>query len=274
MNKNNQKPVASVSWSPLSVRITVMVFWGLAFFGFVIAITVFSDLEQKLSDNNETGADRIAYRLSQYFNGDSYSAAGVQAELENWRKIANAQGIEVRLGGRRLIAGETDQSLDVYRREQSVHRNAGKPQIAALFVYYTPLPKAVTAYRANLLMLMSLVLLAFGFLLVWVLRHLLTGPFTAMHKVAQAFSAGDVTQRFNAKREDEFGYLAQFINKALDQMLAQQAALFQEKERAEVTLHSIGDGVITTDAAGNVEYLNPVAVDLTGWTLADARGQP
>ena len=50
--------------------------------------------------------------------------------------------------------------------------------------------------------------------------------------------------------------------------------MFQEKERAEVTLKSIGDGVITTDAEGVVQYLNPVAAALTGWTVDEARGQP
>ncbi len=52
------------------------------------------------------------------------------------------------------------------------------------------------------------------------------------------------------------------------------AELFAEKERAQVTLASIADGVITTDTDGWVEYLNPVAEELTGWSLADARGLP
>jgi diguanylate cyclase (GGDEF)-like protein/PAS domain S-box-containing protein len=49
-------------------------------------------------------------------------------------------------------------------------------------------------------------------------------------------------------------------------------ALFAQRQRAEVTLQSIGDGVITTDAAMRVEYINPVAERLTGWSLDDARG--
>lgn len=51
-------------------------------------------------------------------------------------------------------------------------------------------------------------------------------------------------------------------------------ALFREKELAEITLHSIVDGVITTDAGGDVEYLNPAAEYLTGWSLAEAKGKP
>ena len=44
-----------------------------------------------------------------------------------------------------------------------------------------------------------------------------------------------------------------------------------ERERALVTLHSIADGVITTDEQDRVQYMNPIAEQLTGWTHAEAR---
>lgn len=50
--------------------------------------------------------------------------------------------------------------------------------------------------------------------------------------------------------------------------------LFSEKERAQVTLESIGDAVITCDANGAVTYLNPIAKRLTGWSMDEARGLP
>jgi diguanylate cyclase (GGDEF)-like protein/PAS domain S-box-containing protein len=53
-----------------------------------------------------------------------------------------------------------------------------------------------------------------------------------------------------------------------------EAELFHEKELAQVTLQSIGDAVITTDAIGQVRYLNPVAESLTGWSQAEAQGLP
>ncbi len=58
------------------------------------------------------------------------------------------------------------------------------------------------------------------------------------------------------------------------QLKFSQDALQLEHERAMVTLHSIGDGVITTDADGMVQYLNPVAERLCGWLNKEARGKP
>jgi diguanylate cyclase (GGDEF)-like protein/PAS domain S-box-containing protein len=53
-----------------------------------------------------------------------------------------------------------------------------------------------------------------------------------------------------------------------------EAALALEKERAQVTLQSIGDAVICTDVNGLVTYMNPAAAMLTGWPWRQAVGQP
>jgi len=53
-----------------------------------------------------------------------------------------------------------------------------------------------------------------------------------------------------------------------------EEALFREKESAQITLQSIGDGVVTTDAECNIEYMNPIAEELTGWKVDDATGCP
>lgn len=53
-----------------------------------------------------------------------------------------------------------------------------------------------------------------------------------------------------------------------------EEALFVEKERAQVTLNSIGDAVLTSDLMGNVGYLNAAAEAMTGWSREDASGRP
>jgi diguanylate cyclase (GGDEF)-like protein/PAS domain S-box-containing protein len=67
------------------------------------------------------------------------------------------------------------------------------------------------------------------------------------------------------------------VTKALRNMIERAAnseALFEAKERAQVTLDSIGDAVISTDAHGRVTYINAVAEALTGWSRQAAVGRP
>jgi diguanylate cyclase (GGDEF)-like protein/PAS domain S-box-containing protein len=74
--------------------------------------------------------------------------------------------------------------------------------------------------------------------------------------------------------DDLDGYL---LPKAVRNMIERTSnveALFREKERAQVTLNSIGDAVVSTDIAGNVTFLNPIARDMTGWSAEEAIGRP
>src|ERR1700690_4151051 len=75
--------------------------------------------------------------------------------------------------------------------------------------------------------------------------------------------------------DDDFdGYL---LPKALRNMIERASnveALFREKERAKVTLNSIGDAVVVTDIAGNVTFLNPIARAMTGWSAENSVGRP
>jgi diguanylate cyclase (GGDEF)-like protein/PAS domain S-box-containing protein len=81
-----------------------------------------------------------------------------------------------------------------------------------------------------------------------------------------------------AMRDDQgigrklFG-LVQTVEDISERKTAEEA-LFDEKERAQVTLNSIGDSVLTTNLAGNVTYLNKVAEGMTGWSLDAALGRP
>lgn len=63
--------------------------------------------------------------------------------------------------------------------------------------------------------------------------------------------------------------------KALETIVrASEDALFDQQERAQVTLNSIGDAVLTTNLSGQVSYLNPVAEAMTGWASEEALGLP
>ena len=64
------------------------------------------------------------------------------------------------------------------------------------------------------------------------------------------------------------------LESALRQQKKAEQALQQSERRWATTLESIGDGVIATDLEGRITFMNAVAQELTGWTLAEAQAQP
>jgi Amt family ammonium transporter len=62
--------------------------------------------------------------------------------------------------------------------------------------------------------------------------------------------------------------------KDITQRKQAEEALYQEKEQAQVTLSSIADGVITTDIIGRINFINPAALKLTGYSHEELFDQP
>ncbi|MGE4454204.1 MAG: PAS domain S-box protein [Sphaerochaeta sp.] len=71
----------------------------------------------------------------------------------------------------------------------------------------------------------------------------------------------------------EYGYFAMIIDDITSQKQMEKQ-LFYEKTLFETTLLSVGDGVISTDEHGTVQFMNKVAEHLTGWQADEAKGRP
>ncbi len=148
------------------------------------------------------------------------------------------------------------------------------------------LSDAATSERARQILLESLIITLTGLLITaaiaWRLGRAITEPVIRLTTTLEKIRGGDLEQRVTVESGAELGALERGIN-AMAEGLSEAHrreqkraadALFQERVRAQVTLESIGDGVITTDAGGYVVYLNPVAEDLTGWRTGEAEGLP
>jgi diguanylate cyclase (GGDEF)-like protein/PAS domain S-box-containing protein len=88
---------------------------------------------------------------------------------------------------------------------------------------------------------------------------------------AQALQEG--AQDYLIKGQLDARGLSRALRYAIERNTMEEA-LFVEKERAQVTLNSIGDAVICTDISGNITFLNVVAEKVTGWLRQDAAGRP
>jgi diguanylate cyclase (GGDEF)-like protein/PAS domain S-box-containing protein len=88
---------------------------------------------------------------------------------------------------------------------------------------------------------------------------------------AEALQEG--AQDYLIKGQIDARGLLRSLRYAVERKVAEEA-LFLEKERAQVTLNSIGDAVVCTDISGNISFLNLIAEKMTGWSSEDAAGRP
>ena len=143
---------------------------------------------------------------------------------------------------------------------------------------------SLAASRDNILRQGTLIALAevlLSFLLLAGAGYLLTRHIRSLVGATQQIAAGDYAARIPTQGSDEiallgrnFNVMSEAVQERVEALHQSEHALHEEKERAEVTLHSIGDAVITTDVGGMVVYMNPVAEKLTGHDLASARRKP
>lgn len=100
--------------------------------------------------------------------------------------------------------------------------------------------------------------------------------FESVHRMRHRNGEWRWVQSRAKARVDRHGRLLRLVGVELDitERKLYEEALFREKEGAQITLQSIGDGVITTDANSVIDYINPIAEQLTGWRLEDAMGKP
>jgi PAS domain-containing protein len=98
-------------------------------------------------------------------------------------------------------------------------------------------------------------------------------PLSALTQGANSLADGDYSRRIPRQGSPEMVSLIDAFNHMTVGIATAQGAVRDEAERLSVTLTSIGDAVIATDADGCVEFMNPVAEAMTGWTAADADGK-
>lgn len=278
--------------SSLSTKISVIVFWGMIVIGLLASFLLLRGLEKDVAAMYSARSSEFIHELEQYVDHDnSFTWEGLDRLAQQRYPIYGIRGVVIVSGGKKLLMGEQSGPLLPLSREFFYHsiNDVRQPQgIVEVTTYFVPLEQTVAEKRKNILVFMGAILLAFGLFLHGVLQKVLSRPFLHMVQTAKSITHGEVALRFQEDRTDEFGFLAKFINKALDFVILKQrelqvalekvrqseTKLLEEKTRIEVTLHSIGDAVISTDAAGNIQYLNPVAEQLTGWRLADVRDKP
>ena len=263
----------------LSAKVAGIVFWGMVLVGLLVATYVLNQRESQLTDEY---SNNILYIQNALENLYSFNSQNIFDHQYMSNKVADLfqslsdkyliESIRYEFAGHQYYFGELRQE-QVYIQGQlhiKVEPNAAIRAID-IDVYMRSFEQTIFESRKQMLLIIGILVFSFAMILQLILHKVLSMPLLNMVTSAQRFAKEDLTVRFNENRNDEFGYLAKFINQALDSVISHQRelevsqkALFEEKLQAEVTLYSIMDGVITTNSSNAIQYLNPVAERLMG----------
>ena len=107
-------------------------------------------------------------------------------------------------------------------------------------------------------------------------RHRLREIWILPSKTEMNDEMGELSRAFNRMTADLKAVTASKadLEREIDERKRAEEELRRQREWFKVTLASIGDGVIATDAAGRVTFINPVAQSLTAWQREEALGEP
>ncbi len=271
-----------VTMSSLFIGLTAMMFNDIA------------QAKKDMSNSTEINAQLVGdYTVIPLLFGDKQGATEVISRLTSIPSIINA-----RLYDREshLFASfDRDNSTIVFPSkptEQSLFSNGWlyvwKPIIYKDefygSIYIRASTKLLDKKRLNYLfsivsLMILLALIAFYF--ANRLQRFISDPILELASVVKNITnEEDYSFRANKKGNDEVGVLYDAFNNMVDNISKRRSErdcalqeLFEEKEWAQVTLQSIGDGVITTDIKGNIQFLNSVAEQLTGWKIEETEGK-
>jgi len=127
----------------------------------------------------------------------------------------------------------------------------------------------------NFMLIYSTLMVLILFIVFTLLGRYISRPFI---KLVNEVKGLDLTeneiQKLKIYGKDEFAILRNSVNTMLSKIEIEQYKVRENKEKLYATLTSVGDGVITVDRNGIVDFMNPVAQRLTGWHQEDYHGKP
>ncbi|MDM5178401.1 EAL domain-containing protein [Massilia sp. DJPM01] len=128
--------------------------------------------------------------------------------------------------------------------------------------------------QQNLLQATLLFALFTGAIIWWALRRQLAPLVVTAEAMVSLADTKQNPAPLPERQPGEIGQLVAAFNKIVQTWTQREAALTDSQQNLAITLNSIGDAVIATDATGLIVRMNPTAERLTGWALAESVGRP
>ncbi len=286
--KNKKDKIKQKVNISLSTKVTGIVFWGMVLVGVLVSTYILNQREAQLISEYNNNILYVEHEFESIYlhnHQDIFNHKKMIGKVDELFKRLSLrypiEAIQYEFDGHQYKFGKLNDDQVMIKGQLLLRISSNKKiQVVVMDVYMRSIELTIRESRKKMLLVIGGLVFAFGMILQLILKRVLSQPLLRMVTSAQKFAQNNQESRFDETREDEFGYLAKFINQALDSVIshqrrleASQKALVEEKIRAEVTLHSIMDGVITTDFSNTIQYLNPVAERLMGVNLKSVKNQ-
>ncbi len=218
----------------------------------IVVIGDFSTLQQTLE--RHVTRQEIAHITFHDISGTTIESADRQVALAAPQWFVRWLGVEDRRGTTEtLIGGRSYGTLEITL--------TARPAIN----------RSWQRLKSHLSILALAVLL--DFLGIWLVLRSGLRPLRALDASARALAQGEFTSRIAPQGSPELRRSITAFNQMADAIQRAHEVLGQEKEKWRITLNSIGDAVIATDGVERIEFMNPEAERLTGWSAQEGIGQ-
>jgi two-component system phosphate regulon sensor histidine kinase PhoR len=134
--------------------------------------------------------------------------------------------------------------------------------------------EANVSHVTRTIILATVIITVLAVLATWIITRTMTRPIRALTKASKGISTGQLGQKITITTKDEIGQLAQAFNEMSANLKTTVDTISTEKAKLANILNSIADGVIMTDADGNVLLANRVAGKLFGFKEEGVVGKP
>lgn len=235
-----ERQVLSDDWKrnwqqSIAVRISALALWVIMPISLAVTFYFISNMDLSLGEQFANNADLLAYRLENYFDNNPLSKNdSLDKEVELLSGNLGFAGIELINKGKALKFGDPVNDTRILTREIKVY-DTQKDQLRTIKViaHLPDIDKLVAEKRNRILFLVVIGLVLLGVFLIWAIRTMVHRPLEKIVNATQAISEGATDLRLDTSGQDEFGYIAGFFNKMLDQLLEQQEKLKYAVKEAE-----------------------------------------
>ncbi len=204
----------SKNWkAKIAVRITSIVLWSLTFFSMFFASLLISQVRENTEAEQKTLMDQLSYLVIQTIQEDNNALQqGFEKAASAVLKNSDFNQITIQLSGQKFIFGEALES------DINISRNLNDAFGLSITASIIPLKIAIRNRQIKIFMIFSISLVSLGLFLGLVIDKYVHQPFQQLEFATQKFISGDKNIRVNITSKDEFGVLANFMNKMLERI--------------------------------------------------------